>query len=100
MTDEGYRHTLSPEQRQMSDRALAATLREGEALSVLKRGPWDVCMDRHRNWFVTDSSTGPDHKPSVVYRASSRKDAEHWVDFSAGVYFALKHQQPEWPWEM
>lgn len=93
-----YRHLLTPQQQRMSDKALAATLPPGQALSVLRIACWDVCLRSDGTWIVTDSSGGV-AKPVKVYEAKTKAQAVAWARLNATMLDALVHQKPTWPWE-
>lgn len=103
MTDQGYRHRLTSDQKQMTDRQLAATLPEGTGVSVAKYGSyWDVVLrvkDGKTEYIVTDSSTGDGRKPVRVHGPVSKEEAQTWAKTTAQLFYATHRQQPEWPWE-
>lgn len=104
MTDNGFRHDLTPEQKRMTDKQLVATLPDGTGLSLLHYSPyWNVVMRSvggKIEYIVTDSSTGPDRKPVRVYGpVTNRKDAEAWAKSTASAWHMVAVQRPEWPWE-
>lgn len=98
--DQPWRHELSAEQQQMTDRRLATSLPAGTGVSVLHVSPfWDVVRTREDKFIVTDGSAS--RKPVKVFGPAARETCEMWARATAEIWRAthVTYAADAWPWE-